>query len=110
MTEGQIRDRLRAPTFRHPALIDAIATLRSRGADVTVVSPPHIERIGDAAAAQIIGSLLGSTAQRVVLRAAHVDNAVHVTLRQDDLVHTIHARELQYLPAPEDRHVGRNPA
>ncbi len=108
MTEGQIRDRLRAPTFRHPALIDAIATLRSRGTDVTVVSPPHIERIGDAAAAQIIGSLLGSTAQRVVLRAAHVDNAVHVTLRQDGLVHTIHAGDLEGHLLPQDRNLERD--
>ena len=40
IVEGTVRDRLRAPAFRHPLLVEAIGRLRAQGADVTVVSPP----------------------------------------------------------------------
>ena len=83
IVEGALRDRLRAPAFQQPVLIDAVASLRADETDVTVISPDDMDVIdGDLAA--VIAATLTAGALRVVLRATVSGDRVHVTLRQDD--------------------------
>lgn len=87
IVEGTVRDRLRAPAFRHPLLVEAIGRLRAQGADVTVVSPQDLEPVSDALAAQIVSALDDADARRLVLRATRVEDGVELTLRQDGISH-----------------------
>ncbi|MFT3798920.1 hypothetical protein [Microbacterium sp.] len=86
VVEGALRDRLRSPRLQHPALDQAIAAARARGASVNVLAGDldAAPALGDTAAAQLAGILHAAADADTIVIAWTETDRVSVVARSGE--------------------------
>lgn len=92
--EGEIRDRIRARSLQHPAIVAAVSAARARGVVVTLVAPlaTASASVTDAAAEVIAHTVAGIDSGALVISVAAGDATTVSIVRDGDLADAISLR------------------